>query len=44
MEASRLFEGPFTDVNAQEPLWVFPPAKVAQIVQVLDETRERAVA
>lgn len=44
MEAGRLFESPFTDVNAQGPLGVFPPAKVTQIVQVLDSIRERAVA
>ncbi len=44
MEPSRLFESPFTDVNAQGPLGVFPPAKVTQIVQVLDGIRERAVA
>jgi type I restriction enzyme R subunit len=44
MEAGRLFESPFTDVNAQGPLGVFPPAKVTQIVQVLDGIRERAVA
>ncbi len=44
MEAGRLFESPFTDVNAQGPLGVFPPAKVTQIVQVLDDIKERAVA
>ena len=44
MDAGRLFESPFTDVNAQGPLGVFPPAKVTQIVQVLDGIRERAVA
>jgi len=27
MEAARLFESPFTDVNAQGPLGVFPAAK-----------------
>lgn len=44
MEAGRLFESPFTDVSAQGPLGIFPPAKVTQIVQVLDVIRERAVA
>jgi type I restriction enzyme R subunit len=44
MEAGRLFESPFTDVNAQGPLGVFPPAKVTQLVQVLDDIRIRAVA
>ncbi|MGN7982246.1 DEAD/DEAH box helicase family protein [Burkholderia sp. 22313] len=44
MEAARLFESPFTDINAQGPLGVFPAATVTQIVQVLAEIRERAVA
>lgn len=44
MDAGRLFESPFTDVNAQGPLGVFPPAKVTQLVQVLDDIRVRAVA
>lgn len=44
MEPGRLFESPFTDVNAQGPLGVFPPAKVTQLVGVLTEIRERAVA
>ena len=44
MSAERLFQSPFTDVNAQGPLGVFPPGKVTQIVQVLDVIRERAAA
>ncbi len=44
MEPGRLFESPFTDVNAQGPLGVFAPAKVTEIVQVLDDIRNRAVA
>lgn len=44
MEPARLFESPYTDINAQGPLGVFPPAKATQIVQVLEEIRERAVA
>ncbi|MDR6469416.1 type I restriction enzyme R subunit [Paraburkholderia graminis] len=44
MEAARLFESPFTDVNAQGPLGVFPAAIVSEIVQVLTEIRERAAA
>lgn len=44
MEAGRLFESPFTDVNAQGPLGVFPPAQVTQLVQVLEDIRIRAVA
>jgi len=44
MEPDRLFQSPFTDMNAQGPLGVFPPAKVSQIVEVLNTIRERAVA
>lgn len=44
MEPDRLFQSPFTDLNAQGPLGVFPPAQVTQIVQVLEGIRERAVA
>ena len=44
MPAERLFQSPFTDVNAQGPLGVFPPAKVTQIVAVLDDIKARAVA
>jgi type I restriction enzyme R subunit len=44
MEPGRLFESPFTDVNAQGPLGVFAPAKVTRLVQLLDDIRERAVA
>jgi type I restriction enzyme R subunit len=44
MEPDRLFQSPFTDINAQGPLGVFPPAKVSQIFEVLVEIRERAVA
>ena len=44
MEASRLFESPFTDLNVQGPMGVFPPAKVTQIVDVLAGIRATAVA
>jgi len=44
MESGRLFESPFTDVNAQGPAGVFAPAKVTEIVQVLEVIRARAVA
>ncbi len=43
MEPGRLFESPFTDVNAQGPVGVFPPAKVTELVGVLTQIRERAV-
>jgi type I restriction enzyme R subunit len=44
MAPERLFQSPFTDFNAQGPLGVFPPAKVTQIVEVLQTIRQRAVA
>jgi type I restriction enzyme R subunit len=44
MEPDRLFQSPFTDLNSQGPLGVFPPAKVTLIVQVLTGIWERAVA
>jgi type I restriction enzyme R subunit len=44
MDADRLFQSPFTDLNAQGPFGIFPPARVTQIVQVLDSVRGRAVA
>jgi type I restriction enzyme R subunit len=40
----RLFESPFTDVNAQGPLAIFPPGQVARIVDVLKDIRNMAVA
>jgi type I restriction enzyme R subunit len=43
MDADRLFQSPFTDVNAQGPLGIFPPARVTEIVQVLEDIRGRAV-
>lgn len=44
MDAGRLFESPFTDVNAQGPLGLFPPARVTQLVELLDQIREWTVA
>lgn len=44
MEADRLFQSPFTDVNAQGPLGIFPAAKVTQLVEVLAGIRSRAAA
>ncbi len=44
MPPERLFESPFTDVNAQGPLGVFPPTQVTRIVSTLNEIRTRAVA
>jgi len=42
MEQRRLFQSPFTDLNAQGLLGVFPPAKGAQIAWVLETIPERA--
>lgn len=39
----RLFERPFTDINAKGPTAIFPAAQVTRIVGVLDEIRRRAV-
>jgi type I restriction enzyme R subunit len=44
MAPDRLFQSPFTDVNAQGPLAVFSPAAVTRMVGVLDEISRRAVA
>ncbi|MBV2132303.1 DEAD/DEAH box helicase family protein [Pseudomonas sp. MAP12] len=44
MEPSRLFESPFTDMNAQGPMGVFPAATVTKIVDVLAGIRATAVA
>ena len=43
MEPDRLFQSPFTDLHAQGPLGVFPPAKVTAMVEVLAEIWQRAV-
>lgn len=44
MDAARLYESPFTDISQQGPEALFRPAKVTEMVRVLDEIRERAVA
>jgi len=44
MEPARLFQSPFTDINAQGPLGVFPMEKAQKITEVLEEIRQRAVA
>ena len=44
MVPDRLFQSPFTDLNAPGPIGIFPPDKVTKIVEVLAEIRERAVA
>ena len=44
MEADRLFQSPFTDINSQGPMGVFPAATVSSLVGVLADIRQRAVA
>ena len=44
MAADRLFQSPFTDINSQGPLSIFPASKVASLVNVLADIRQRAVA
>lgn len=44
MAPDRLFQSPYTDLNAQGPAGIFPPAKVTELVQVLDTIRQRAAA
>ncbi|MBK5207863.1 MAG: restriction endonuclease subunit R, partial [Polaromonas sp.] len=44
MDAARLYESPFTDISQQGPEALFLPARVTEMVRVLDEIRERAVA
>lgn len=44
MEANRLFQSPFTCINSQGPLKVFPLARVSTLVNELRDVRPRAVA
>lgn len=44
MEADRLFQSPFTDINSQGPLGIFPASRVSTLVNVLEDIRARAVA
>jgi type I restriction enzyme R subunit len=44
MESDRLFESPFTDLNAQGPFGLFPPAKITQILEVLEAIKHQAAA
>jgi type I restriction enzyme R subunit len=43
MEPNRLFQSPFTDLHAQGPLGVFPPATAAAMVEVPADIKLRAV-
>jgi type I restriction enzyme R subunit len=44
MDAARLYESPFTDISQQGPEALFLPVRVTEMVRVLEEIRERAVA
>ena len=44
MEADRLFQSPFTDINSQGPIGIFPISKVASLVTILSDIRQRAMA
>ncbi|EKD97993.1 MAG: hypothetical protein ACD_23C00637G0001 [uncultured bacterium] len=44
VERERLYQPPFTDINAQGPTAIFPIAKLDQLERILLEIRERAVA
>lgn len=44
MDAARLYESPFTDISQQGPEALFLPIRVTEMVRVLEEIRERAVA
>jgi hypothetical protein len=44
MDAARLYASPFTDISQQGPEALFLPARVTEMVRVLDEIRARAMA
>ena len=44
MDVARLYESPFTDISQQGPEALFLPARVTEMIQVLDGIRGRAVA
>ena len=44
MDKARLYESPFTDISQQGPEALFLPARVTEMVRVLDEIWKRAVA
>ena len=44
MDPGLLYESPFTDINPQGPEGVFTSEQVDNLVALLQEVRERAVA
>ena len=44
MDVARLYESPFTDISQQGPEAVFTLVKVTELMQVLDDIRQRARA
>lgn len=44
MHPDRLYESPFTDISQQGPDALFLPARVDEMVNLLEEIRQRAVA
>jgi len=44
MDAGLLYESPFTDITPQGPDGLFPAAQVDQLVSLLGEVRQRAIA
>jgi type I restriction enzyme R subunit len=42
MAPERLFQSPYTDVHERGPLGIFPPARVTQMLGVLEGIRARA--
>jgi hypothetical protein len=44
LDASLLYESPFTDITPQGPDGLFPSAQVDELVSLLSDVRARAVA
>ena len=42
MDPARLYESPFTDISPLGPEAMFLPIRVTEMVQVLEDIRERA--
>ena len=44
MEADRLYESPFTDIDAQGASGLFPTAEVRRLAEILDDIKRRTAA